>query len=129
MDSALHAAQDAPPGSIFVLQGCCHNPTGADMARQQWSTLANILKERNHFAFFDVAYHGLGTPTPELGGPQDVDVWPVRHFASRCADLLVRQSFSKNMGLYSERVGVLHVVCREAGIAVRVQDVLRSPVR
>ncbi|KAL4983175.1 pyridoxal phosphate-dependent transferase [Aspergillus falconensis] len=129
MDSTLHAAQNAPPGSIFVLQGCCHNPTGADMTRQQWSTLANILHERNHLAFFDVAYHGLGTPTPELGGPEDVDVWPVRHFASHGIDLLVCQSFSKNMGLYSERVGVLHVVCREADIAVRVKDVLRSLVR
>lgn len=43
--------------------------------------------------------------------------------------MLVCQSFSKNMGLYSERVGVLHVVCREAEIAERVQDVLRSLMR
>ncbi|OJJ01688.1 hypothetical protein ASPVEDRAFT_52588 [Aspergillus versicolor CBS 583.65] len=124
IDSTLQAAEQAPRGSIFVLQACCHNPTGADMTENEWKSLGKIIKERNHLAFFDVAYHGLGAPEDAAQ-----DTWPVRHFAARGVNMLVCQSFSKNMGLYSERVGVLHVVCREEGIAERVQDVLRSLVR
>lgn len=124
MDSTLQAAEQAPRGSIFVLQACCHNPTGADMTADKWRSLGDILQRRNHLAFFDVAYHGLGAPEDAAR-----DIWPVRHFAARGVDMIVCQSFSKNMGLYSERVGVLHVVCREAEIAERVQDVLRSLVR
>ena len=29
-DSVMAAVQQAPKGSIFVLQSCCHNPSGAD---------------------------------------------------------------------------------------------------
>lgn len=94
------------------------------MTADKWRSLGDILQRRNHLAFFDVAYHGLGAPEDAAR-----DIWPVRHFAARGVDMIVCQSFSKNMGLYSERVGVLHVVCREAEIAERVQDVLRSLVR
>lgn len=41
------------------------------------------------------------------------DAWAVRHFFHNTSlEMLVAQSFSKNFGLYGERVGVLHVVCR-----------------
>lgn len=124
--SVLQAATQAPPGSIFVLQGCCNNPSGSDMTKEQWTALAQVIKERGHFAFFDVAYQGLGTTAPD-GGLDDI--WAMRHFVSQGINMSVCQSFSKNMGLYSERVGVLHIVCEDAAIASRVQDVLRSIVR
>lgn len=41
------------------------------------------------------------------------DAWAIRHFFHNTSlDLLVAESFSKNFGLYGERVGALHVVCR-----------------
>lgn len=41
------------------------------------------------------------------------DAWAIRHFFHNTSlELLVAQSLSKNFGLYGERVGALHVVCR-----------------
>lgn len=41
------------------------------------------------------------------------DAWAVRHFLERdTLEMAVAQSFSKNMGLYGERVGALHLLCR-----------------
>lgn len=41
------------------------------------------------------------------------DAWSIRHFFHNTSlELLVAESFSKNFGLYGERVGALHVVCR-----------------
>lgn len=121
-ESVLDAARTAPEQSVFILQGCCHNPTGADMTQKQWSLLADEMQKRGHFAFFDVAYQGFGAEVTE-------DVWSVRHFREKGIPMLVCQSFSKNLGMYSERAGVLHVVCRDPAIAERVLDTLRSLAR
>lgn len=114
MESVLEALNNAPARSIFVFQGCCHNPTGRDYTTNEWSQIADVMHTKQHFAFFDTAYQGLGRSGPE-------DAWAVRHFAGRGIDMLVCQSYSKNAGLYSERVGALHVVCATpySGMATR----------
>jgi aspartate aminotransferase len=33
------------PGSVVVLQPCCHNPTGADLSPDQWKQLLKLLKK------------------------------------------------------------------------------------
>lgn len=50
--SILDAANVATCGSIFVLQGCCHNPTGADLSKQEWVHLASVMKARSLVPFF-----------------------------------------------------------------------------
>lgn len=55
----LQAVQLAPEQSIFVLQGCCHNPTGSDLNKEQWAFLAKEMKTRELFAYFDLAYQGF----------------------------------------------------------------------
>ncbi|KAM5352919.1 hypothetical protein ACJ41O_005641 [Fusarium nematophilum] len=120
--SIISAARSAPPRSVFILQGCCHNPTGADPTKEQWDQLASALKENNHFIFMDVAYQGLGNGFDE-------DAYAVRLFASRGFDMFVCQSFSKNFALYGERCGVLHAVCADATTASNVQDRLRCLIR
>ncbi|KAI1452454.1 pyridoxal phosphate-dependent transferase [Annulohypoxylon moriforme] len=122
MDNTLKTLQDALERSIFVFQGCCHNPTGLDYSQSQWAQIADIMLEKGHFAFFDTAYQGLGQGISE-------DAWAVRHFVNKGVDMLVCQSFSKNAGLYSERVGALHVVCASADIAANVLDQLRQFIR
>lgn len=116
----------APERSIIILQAVCHNPTGIDYTRSQWRELATLIQKHGHFAFFDAAYLGFGTASQESIA---TDVWPIRHFANEGVDMLVAQSFSKNLGLYSERVGALHLVCQESGIAERVLDQLRLQIR
>ncbi|KAI2467898.1 pyridoxal phosphate-dependent transferase [Annulohypoxylon bovei var. microspora] len=50
----LQLVKTAPAKSIFVLQSCCHNPTGADLTREQWDELAGAFKEHDVLPFFDM---------------------------------------------------------------------------
>ena len=43
--------------------------------------------------------------------------------------VILCQSFAKNLGLYGERVGALHVVCGNADEAKRVKSQLESIIR
>ncbi|PSN48874.1 hypothetical protein C0J52_09655 [Blattella germanica] len=99
--------QNAPENSVIVLQVCAHNPTGCDLTKQQWIRLADVMKERKLFPFFDAAYQGLGS------GDLEEDVWPVRYFIQQGFELFIAQSSSKNMGLYGCRTGCLTVVLKE----------------
>ncbi|KAI5926858.1 aspartate aminotransferase [Camillea tinctor] len=121
-DEILKAVGSAPPGSIFVLQACCHNPTGADFSKEQWRALAEAMKERRLFPFFDIAYQGLG------GGLEE-DAYSVQHFTQMGFELLACQSFSKNFGIYGERCGVLHVVGEDSAVAGGIYEQLRCLIR
>lgn len=48
--------KDSPKGSIILLHGCAHNPTGIDPTPEQWDIIADVIQEKGHMAFFDVAY-------------------------------------------------------------------------
>lgn len=121
-NACLEAIRQAPRSSIFVLQGCCHNPTGADFDREQLQVLAKEMKHAGHLPFFDIAYQGLGDGLDE-------DAFGVRHFAQTGFEMIVCQSFSKNFGLYGERVGALHVVTGDQRIATNVNGQLRNLIR
>lgn len=121
-DSVLKAVRGASKGSTFVLQACCNNPTAADFSREQWQILGQEFKERDLFPFFDIAYQGLGNGLDE-------DAYGVRHFAELGFEMIVCQSFSKNFGLYGERVGVLHVVGSSREVASNIRDQLRCLIR
>ncbi|KAI7805735.1 aspartate aminotransferase, cytoplasmic [Triplophysa rosa] len=99
--------ESAPDHSIFVLHACAHNPTGTDPTQDQWKKIADIMKRKNLFAFFDSAYQGFAS------GNLDQDAWAVRYFMSHGFELFCAQSFSKNFGLYNERVGNLTVVAKD----------------
>ncbi|KAF9872749.1 aspartate aminotransferase [Colletotrichum karsti] len=90
----LSAVRTAPRGSIFVLQGCCHNPSGVDLSVQQWQELASEMREHGQLPFFDTAYQGLGDGFDE-------DAAGVRIFVEAGIEMLVCQSFSKNFALYA----------------------------
>ncbi|KAL1863191.1 hypothetical protein Plec18170_000021 [Paecilomyces lecythidis] len=118
----LDTVTNAPPKSIFILQGCCQNPTGADLSQAQWRTLAEAMKKALVFPFFDIAYQGLGASP-------DNDAYGIQLFAEKGFEMVVCQSFSKNFGLYGERCGVLHVVTPDEAICANVRDQLRSLIR
>ncbi|KAJ5965583.1 hypothetical protein N7481_012297 [Penicillium waksmanii] len=109
-------SQEATPGDVIVLHGCAHNPTGLDPTKEQWRMIANVCESRGLFPFFDCAYQGFAS------GNLDEDAWALRHFASRGSmELAVAQSFSKNMGLYGERVGALHFLTASPDAAGKVK--------
>lgn len=57
----LFSLQAAPEGSFVLLHGCAHNPTGIDPTPEQWEKIADVIQEKNHIPFFDVAYQVLIT--------------------------------------------------------------------
>ncbi len=103
-DGMLSAINDAPQGSIILLHACAHNPTGVDPTREQWKDIAQVVKERKHFPFFDCAYQGFAS------GDLENDAWAIRYFVGQGFELCVAQSFAKNFGLYGERTGAFHFV-------------------
>ena len=98
------AIQAAPERSIILLHPCAHNPTGVDPTLDQWKELAQIIRQKNHFPFFDSAYQGFAS------GSLSRDAAAVRYFVEQGFELLIAQSFAKNFGLYGERAGVFHAV-------------------
>lgn len=52
-------------------------------------------------------------------GSLDQDASSVRLFAARGMEVFVAQSYSKNLGLYAERVGAINVICSSSDVATR----------
>lgn len=122
LSSSLDAIRTAPPSSVFIFQGCCHNPTAQDPTTAQWDELILALQAGKHLPVFDIAYQGLGNGL-------DRDAYAIRQCAHLGLEMLVCQSFSKNFALYGERCGALHVACGDADAAARVKDRIRSLIR
>ena len=112
-----------PEGSVVMLHAVAHNPTGVDPTRAQWAAIAEVVQRRRLFPWFDIAYQGFASGDP------DEDAWAVRDFAARGLEMLVSQSFAKNMGLYCERVGALHALCADKASAAAVLSNVEAIVR
>ncbi|RKP07582.1 aspartate aminotransferase [Thamnocephalis sphaerospora] len=120
LDGMLASLNSAPEGSIVILHACAHNPTGVDPTEAEWARIADVMRAKRHFPFFDCAYQGFAT------GDVDQDAWAVRFFVQRGFELFVAQSFAKNFGLYGERCGVLTVVAHNATLAKQVRSQLEK---
>jgi len=55
----------------------------------------------------------------------EIDSYPIRLFNERGFQMIVAQSYAKNMGLYGERIGALHVVCHNTKTAEKVLSQLK----
>lgn len=121
-DRMLETLSQAKEGDVVLLHACCHNPTGIDPTVEQWEKIADFLKERKLLPFMDFAYQGFGRGLEE-------DAQGLRIIASRCPEMLIASSFSKNLGLYNERVGALTIVCQDKDAASRVLSQLKITIR
>ncbi len=97
----------SPPAIVLVLHGCCHNPTGIDPTPEQWSRIAEVVAGRQLLTLVDFAYQGLAEGIRE-------DAAGLATLVRTGQELFVASSFSKNFGLYNERVGALSAVCKTA---------------
>ncbi|PWN52626.1 putative aspartate aminotransferase mitochondrial precursor [Violaceomyces palustris] len=113
----------APSKSIVLLHACAHNPTGVDPTNEQWKEISDIVKEKEHFPFFDMAYQGFAS------GDTDRDAFAVRYFVEQGHQIALSQSFAKNMGLYGERVGAFSLVCADPDEKARVDSQVKIIVR
>ena len=99
----LATLKQIPRGDLVLLHACCHNPSGADLSREQWLQVADVCEANGLIPFIDMAYQGFGEGLEE-------DTFGLRLLANRLPEVIVATSFSKNFGLYRERAGALSVV-------------------
>ncbi|KAI9032081.1 pyridoxal phosphate-dependent transferase [Hyaloraphidium curvatum] len=123
IEGMLEDLENAPEGQIILLHACAHNPTGVDPSREQWKQIAEVMKRRGHFAFFDCAYQGFAS------GDLDADAWSVRYFVEQGFEIFCAQSYSKNFGLYGERTGCLVAVVSSPSYRATVQSELERLTR
>lgn len=109
--------------SIIVFHTCAHNPTGVDPTQEQWNVLFNICKTNNLIPFFDTAYQGFAS------GDLVKDAYPVRLFVDGGMEVFASQSYAKNMGLYSERIGALNVITKSEHAAAALKGELMRITR
>ncbi len=102
----LERLQTAAEGDVVLLHACCHNPTGADLGIAEWRAVVEVLQRRRLVPFVDLAYQGFGADL-------ETDVAGLRLVAEAVPECLVATSFSKNLGLYRERVGALIVIAED----------------
>ena len=101
-DRMVTALEEARPGDLVLLHGCCHNPTGADLGPDQWRVVADLVSRRGLIPFVDLAYQGLGDGL-------EADAVGTRLVIEAADQALVAQSCDKNFGIYRERTGNLFV--------------------
>lgn len=115
--------KNLPERSMVLFHACAQNPTGVDLNMEQWAEVSRICKSRNHFVVVDMAYQGFATGDLE------------RDSAGLCLlikdghNLMLCQSFSKNMGLYGERCGALTFICSNEKEKKAVESQLKILVR
>ncbi len=111
------------PDDVVLLHGCCHNPTGADLAYEDWVTISELAQKTGFLPYIDIAYQGLGDDL-------DTDVAGVRKLSESVPEMIVSVSCSKNFGLYRDRTGAILVQTETADKAVaattQIKDVARS---
>jgi aromatic-amino-acid transaminase len=115
------ALRSAPPRTVVLLHACCHNPTGADLTRDQWNELIPLLRDGDLIPYLDLAYQGFAESV-------DADAYPVRAMAAAGLSFFVTNSFSKSMSLYGERCGAISAVCSTANEAGNMLGQMKSVV-
>ena len=121
-DAMVASLQSVEAGDMVLFHGCCHNPTGIDPTAEQWEILAKLIAESGAIPFFDFAYQGFGHGVEE-------DAQGLRVFAEYNKELLIANSFSKNFGLYNERVGGITLVAENSNIADSAFSQIKAGIR
>ncbi len=121
-DAMMEALARIPAGDVLLLHGCCHNPTGADLTRDQWEEVARAVEERGILPLVDFAYQGFGRGLEE-------DATGLHTLVAHCPEVLIASSFSKNFGLYNERVGALTLVAASAEAAETARGYVKQAIR
>ncbi|GGG65445.1 aminotransferase [Salipiger pallidus] len=104
-DQMLEGLQAARPGDVFLMQGVCHNPTGADMSEDQITALLDALEAHGIVPWIDLAYLGFAEGF-------EADCAVARRIAERFPECVVCSTLSKSFGIYRDRAGALFVKTR-----------------
>ncbi len=121
-DAMLAALAGLPAGDVLVLHGSCHNPTGVDLSPTQWAAVAELVDRRGLLPLVDFAYQGFAEGLRE-------DAAGVLTLCQPGREVLIASSFSKNFGLYNERVGALTLVSHSPAAAQAALSHIKICVR
>jgi len=118
----IEALNKIPAGDVVLLHGCCHNPTGVDPSAEQWQVISDAAAAQGFVPLIDFAYQGLAQ-SPEA------DATGLRTMCRPGSELMVCSSFSKNFGLYRERVGALTVITGSADTTAKINSQVKKSIR
>ena len=96
-----------------------------DPTLEQWMELSHLIKKKNLLPFFDCAYQGFAS------GNASQDAAALRYFVNegQHTSLALVQSFSKNFGLYGQRIGALSIVAPDPDQAANVLSQMKIVIR
>jgi aspartate/tyrosine/aromatic aminotransferase len=120
-DQLIDGLKQARSGDVFLMQGVCHNPTGADMSSAQFEALLDEMDTRRIIPWIDLAYLGFAQ-----SWSQDCDM--ARKIAARFPECIICITLSKSFGIYRDRAGALFVKTKPADRA-RMQRAVSAIVR
>ncbi len=110
LNGLMSTLENIPAGDAICLHACCHNPTGVDPTVPQWKQIGDALHRRGVLPLIDFAYQGLAEGLSQ-------DAQGLAALLETVPEALICSSFSKNFGLYGERVGALTLVASSADAA------------
>jgi len=122
-DNLIKDMKNMPEGSTVLLHACAHNPTGMDPSVEQWSEISKTMKDNKLLPFFDCAYQGFAS------GNAPQDAFAIRMFVDDGHTLATVQSFSKNFGLYGQRIGALSIVTADEAEKEKVLSQMKIVIR
>ena len=106
-DSMVADLARAKAGDVILLHGCCHNPTGANLNKQQWQEITDLLNKSGATPMIDLAYQGFGDGLEE-------DAYATRLISESVSETVIASSCSKNFGIYRDRAGLLMLVSQDS---------------
>ncbi len=127
-EQLIDSLASAEAGQAILLHAVCHNPTGVDPSPSQWQELIQLVRQKELIPIFDFAYQGFGENLVS-------DSLPIQLAIEAGCEILICNSFSKNFGLYAERVGGVTVVagsdsgCRSMAsqLALTIRTIYSNP--
>ncbi len=120
-DQMMDGLKSAKSDDVFLMQGVCHNPTGAEMSAEQFDLLLDVLAARGIIPWIDLAYLGFAQSW-------DDDCEMARKIAARFSECIVCVTLSKSFGIYRDRAGALLVKTRPSD-RERMQRAVSAIVR
>ena len=112
----------AKAGDVLLVHGCCHNPTGMDLSKDQWEKISDLACDKKLLVLVDIAYQGFANGLSE-------DRLAVNILSQKPLDLIIVSSCSKNFGLYNQRVGLLSIYLQDEKLRELVAAKLKVCVR
>lgn len=109
-------------GDTLILHGCCHNPSGIDLSKAAWVRVAEVAKAKALICLVDFAYQGFGEGLEE-------DRAGLHVLLDAGLSVLIASSYSKNFGLYNERIGAMTVVEEDAESTLDAFSHIQAAIR